>query len=55
MMVEYKGERTALLEMRKHIAWYLHGLKDAHHIRTEVYKAENVDSVKQILGRLLVP
>lgn len=54
MMVEYKGERTALLEMRKHIAWYLHGLKDAHHIRTEVYKAEDVDSVKQILGRLFL-
>ncbi len=52
MMVEYKGERTALLEMRKHIAWYLHGLKDAHRIRTEVYMAEDVDSVKQILGRL---
>ncbi len=51
MMVEYKGVYTAMLEMRKHIAWYLHGLKDAGHIRAEVYRAEDAETVKGILIR----
>lgn len=32
-MVEYKGERTAVKEMRKHIGWYIKGLKNATEIR----------------------
>ena len=31
--VEDKGERTALLEMRKHAAWYIKGLRGAANFR----------------------
>ncbi len=33
MTVEDKGERTALLEMRKHAAWYIKGLRGAAQLR----------------------
>lgn len=32
-MVEYKGEKTAMLEARKHAAWYMRGLKGAAELR----------------------
>lgn len=36
MMLEYKSERTALLEMRKHAAWYLKGLSHSSKIKNEL-------------------
>lgn len=33
MMVEYKGEVTGIKEMRKHIAWYIKGLRNATMIK----------------------
>ena len=32
-MVEYKGERTAFLEVRKHAAWYMKGIRGAAELR----------------------
>lgn len=32
-MVEYKGEKKAMLEARKHAAWYMRGLKGAAELR----------------------
>jgi len=50
-MSEAKGERTATLEMRKHIAWYLHGLHGAAAVRLEVYTAAEMQQVIEILNR----
>lgn len=36
MMLEYKSERTALLEMRKHAAWYLKGLTHSAKVKNEI-------------------
>ena len=36
MMVRWKGETAAIPEMRKHIAWYLHGLPGAARLRHRV-------------------
>lgn len=36
--IEEKGEETAIKEIRKHIAWYIKGLKDASLIREKVNK-----------------
>lgn len=50
-MVEfYKGERRAVREMRKHIAWYLKGLKDSCKVREAVNKAVEVNQLVQILS-----
>jgi tRNA-dihydrouridine synthase B len=36
LLIDDKGERTACLEMRKHLAWYLRGLPYANHYKREV-------------------
>ena len=49
MLVEYKGEYTGLREMRKHIAWYLKGMRGSAQIRDRVFKMQ---SRKEVLGLL---
>ncbi len=53
LMEEYKGERTAMLEMRKHIGWYLHGLPDSAHIRALIFRITEKDEVIKILKNYL--
>lgn len=36
MLLEWKNERIAVREMRKHIAWYLHGLRGAAQMRVKI-------------------
>ncbi|MBN2852265.1 MAG: tRNA dihydrouridine synthase DusB [Clostridia bacterium] len=53
LMVAYKGEERATLEMRKHVAWYLKGEKHAAKAKDMVFKATNMDEMRkafQILG-----
>jgi len=52
LMEQYKGERTALLEMRKHIGWYLHGFYDSARLRAQVFRAQSKDEVVEILKDL---
>ena len=46
MLCEYKGEYTAIREMRKQIAWYVKGLPGATQIRNEINKIEEIDSLR---------
>ena len=48
LMAESKGERSAVLEMRKHFAWYLSGLRDAAPLRVEFYKETTVEGIKRL-------
>ncbi len=54
LMEEYKGDHTALLEMRKHVAWYLHGLPGAARIRTEIFKTQSIDEAKKLLSEYII-
>lgn len=47
MLVDLKGETTAVKEMRKHLAWYLKGMPGAANARTEVFK---LSSSKDVLS-----
>lgn len=49
MMIAWKGEKSALLEMRKHFAWYIHGLRGAAAFRTQVNTAPNFQTVFRLL------
>lgn len=51
MMIELKGEETAVKEMRKHIAWYLKGMPGASALRGEIFGAKTFEEVLSILGR----
>lgn len=47
LMVEYKGEERATLEMRKHVAWYLKGERHAAKAKDMVFKAQNMEQMKE--------
>lgn len=51
-MLAWKPESIAVKEMRKHIGWYLHGLRGASRARAEINHTEQVDQVLLILKRL---
>ena len=45
MLTEEKGEYTAVREMRKHIAWYIKGMKDASEMRNKINLMENKEEI----------
>jgi nifR3 family TIM-barrel protein len=51
-MIEHKGERVGLAEAKKHMSWYLHGLRGAAAARSEIMNAHSAQEVLAILRRL---
>lgn len=51
MMVEYRGEGRGVREMRKHIAWYIRGLRNASSVRNTINsitkEAQLIDELKR--------
>ncbi len=53
LQLEYKGEYTAVREMRKHISWYTGGLPHSAALRRAVNTAESMESLQQLLDEWL--
>ena len=53
-LVEDKGERIGIAESRKHMAWYLHGMRGAASARCAVMKATTLAELEEILHGLTV-
>lgn len=51
-LIDEKGECAGLAESRKHMAWYLHGVRGAAAARDEVMQAPTLDAVREIFARL---
>ena len=51
-MAAWKGERSALLEMRKHFAWYTAGRRNSAQVRTKINFAASFDEVEALLRTL---
>ncbi len=53
-LIRHKGEKTAMLQMRKHIAWYTHGMRNAAKIRNSIAiiktKEDFIDLIKTLEG-----
>lgn len=49
MLLEWKPQRVAVNEMRKHIGWYLHGVRGAAQMRAEINLIEQPEEVFQVL------
>ena len=49
LLIDFKGEYTAVREMRKHIAWYIKGIPNAAEIRNRVNQIEDVEMLKQFV------
>lgn len=46
LLVECKGEYTAIREMRKHIGWYIKGVHKSAEIRVLINKIENLEEMR---------
>ena len=51
-MAAWKGEKSALLEMRKHFAWYTAGRRNSAQIRTKITLAPSFEEVEALLRTL---
>lgn len=47
--LEFDDEKTANLKLRKHIAWYLKGMKSSTQVKDKVNRANSILEVKDIL------
>jgi len=54
LLIETKGEKVALLEMRSHASWYLKGITGGNEIRNEITKVKTKEELFNILDRLEV-
>ena len=48
----YKGERVAVLEARKHAAWYMRGLAGAAALRAEAGKLETLEGLARLCAKV---
>ncbi|HLX01977.1 MAG TPA: tRNA-dihydrouridine synthase, partial [Trinickia sp.] len=48
MLARY-GDRSGLLQMRKHLGWYVRGIQDAASMRERINKATEPDAVRALL------
>ncbi len=48
-LMAIKDEKTACLEIRSHVAWYLKGLKNSIEIKNKIYKTTKIDDIISIL------
>lgn len=49
LLLEEKGEYTSVREIRKHIAWYIKGLKDASNMRQKINLTQTKEEFYKIL------
>ncbi len=54
MLIEHKGERTGILEMRSHIAWYIKGMRDASVTKQKIFKMNDREEIISLLQDFLL-
>jgi len=52
LSVMEKGEATAVREIKKHVAWYLKGRKNAATLKNAAFAASDADEIKAVLAEL---
>lgn len=50
-LIQFKGLHIAILEMRKHAAWYFKGITHSAIFKNEINKATTIEQVKDILHK----
>jgi nifR3 family TIM-barrel protein len=52
LMIENKGERAGIAESRKHLGWYMKGVRGAAELRNRINCAESLNELTEILNTL---
>ena len=53
MQIDFKGEYTAIREMRKHAAWYTAGYKNSSRLRARVCEVETYEELQALFEEVL--
>jgi tRNA-dihydrouridine synthase len=53
LVCEYKPEKIAMLQMRKHASWYIKGYKGAAKLREKCANLVSVDGLKELVDEVL--
>lgn len=51
-LVEHKGERVGVAESRKHLGWYMKGIRGAAELRNRINTAMSLEEIREILYSL---
>lgn len=51
MLSDYKGEKTAMRQMRGHMAWYTKGMPHSASLRNEINQVETLEGLVELLDR----
>ncbi len=54
MLVEFKGNHTGITEMRKHIAWYIKGLRNSAYVKEKVFNSTSSEEITGLLSEFLL-
>lgn len=49
MLIDLKGEKTGVCEMRSHIAWYVKGMRNATYLKQKVFTLWDKDEIIELL------
>lgn len=49
MVIEHKGEHVGVLEMRKHLSWYIKGIPGATLLRVQINKVSTYSELQELL------
>ena len=52
-MIAEKGERIGVAEAKKHMAWYVSGVRDSNKARAELMTTSTREQIKEIIERLI--
>ena len=52
-MLAHKGDRVGLAEGKKHVSWYLNGLRGAASARAAIMTADSPDAIRRVLETIL--
>lgn len=52
LMTEHKGEHTAMLEMRKHLAWYTSGIANSSRLREAMNHMSSFEELQSIVEQM---
>ena len=52
-LIGEKGERTGIAEARKHMAWYVHGIRGAASARGRLMTVQSVKEIQEIFAELI--
>lgn len=51
LQIQFKGEYVGMREMRKHVAWYMHGFPRAAALRNDVNEVQTIEDLENLMKK----